>query len=229
MSRAGARASQTRSDEGGWARELIAVAYPDGAEPVSAGAATKQLIVLATDVLLAELARAQDDPEGVAQQLIDDRVLPACYASRYDRRFLAGFHNTVELARNLLVGDLPFAPTTAGELAVHAILGRARRILADRGAGPQTDVISVEPILSRLLASDATNLYDGLEWLESMVIEDADALYLFDVPPDEEPDRHLRLPGATSDIELLRFENWQFPFGNPPRPQITYDGRAWPA
>jgi hypothetical protein len=24
------------------------------------------------------------------------------------------------------------------------------------------------------------------------------------------------------------FENWLRPFGNPPRPQITYDGRAWP-
>jgi hypothetical protein len=212
-------------------RELIAVDFNGVGEQAAAGTAAKQLIVLAADALLDEVSLDGRDPESVAQRLVDEGVLPACCRRRYDRRFLESFHNVIELTRNLLVSDLPFAPCTASELAAHAILGSARELLEEheRGSGELVTGASNGPRrLPDLMVGERRVLRDGLDGLEAVVIEDADALYLFQVPANQEPEEHVRLPGATSDVTLLAFENWLRPFGNPPRPQITYDGRAWP-
>jgi hypothetical protein len=209
-------------------RELIAVAYNAVGEQAAPGAAAKQLIVLATDQLLAEVSLDGRDPDAVAQRLVDEGILPACCRRHYDRRFLESFYNVIELTRNLLVSDLPFAPHTAGELAAHAIFGGAREMLENHELGSGELVLSDNPGLPDLVLGERRVLRDGLDGLEAVVIEDADALYLFQVPANEAPEEHVRLPGATSDVALLAFDNWLRPFGNPPRPQITYDGRAWP-
>jgi hypothetical protein len=209
-------------------RELIAVAYDEAGEEAAPSAATKQLVVLAADQLSSEVLPTESDPEPTADQLVERGILPACYRPRYNRRFLDAFHNTLELTRNSLVGDLPVASSTLGELAAHAILRRARQILTERGQGCREQAGVVDPTLPDLLEACPPQLAEGLDYLVAAVIEDADVLYLFDVPAGQEPEDYLSLPGATSDVSLLFFENWLRPFGNAPRPHVTYDGRAWP-
>lgn len=51
----------------------------------------KQLIVLATDGVLEAAQLTDHDP--AAAGLVGARLVPACYAARYDAQFLHCFHN----------------------------------------------------------------------------------------------------------------------------------------
>ncbi len=210
-------------------RELIAVAYDTESESglASVGCRTKQLVVLATDVLLASIEDRL--PEVAAEYLVQDRILPACYRRHYDERFLDIFHNALELTRNSLVSDLPFASSTVGELAAHAILAQARTVVSERGRDWVREARKIDDGLADQLTSGWRRLSDDVDELEATAIEDSDVLYLFDVPADQEPEEHLTGLYRADDQSLLRFENWLVPFGNAPRPEITYDGRVWPA
>lgn len=210
-------------------RELIAVDYANGDQLVGAGAGAKQLVILATDLLCEEVSVGDRVPAAVAEHLIAERILPACYRPRYDHVFLDTFHNTLEQTRNSLVGDLPSAGSTLGELACHAILGRARQILGEAGHEVLARAAGIDPGLPARVTGRASELGEGLELLSSLVIEDADVLYLFELGQGSDPRQDLQLPGATSDPAPLAFENWLLPFGNAPYPRVTYDGRAWAA
>ncbi|MFL5844269.1 MAG: hypothetical protein ACJ762_06205 [Solirubrobacteraceae bacterium] len=159
----------------------------------------RRLIVAAGEQLLSAIRGDGRDPAAVADGLVIAGVLPACYRSRYDQLFLTWFHNVVELARNSLVGDLPFLATTAEQLAGRALLAQARAQAAD------------EPDLYQLIAE--------LDGLEDIVLEDTDADLLFDV--DDAADLLAR-PGvlARPELRLIRFEHWLIPFGDPPTPAL---------
>ena len=111
--------------------------YDPEREFASASYRTKQLIILATDVLLGDMSIDQEDPQALAAQLIEARLLPGCYRSRYGESFLQTFRHVLELTRNLLVSDSPFLPNTLAELAARAIFKRARLIVAGQGIGWQ--------------------------------------------------------------------------------------------
>lgn len=197
-------------------------------ELTSASYSTKQLIVLAADVVLESVSSGGGGAAVAADRLVERRILPACYRRRYDATFLERLHNVVEQARNALVSDLPFLANTASELAAHAIFTEANGILSARGEGRQDRAAAVDPSLPERLAAEAPRLTEELDSLFAATIEDADVLALFDLPADQEPDEHVTALGGPAAWFLLRFENWFVPFGAP-RPQIAYDGRAWPA
>jgi len=183
---------------------------------------TKQLIVLATDLLLE--AAAFEQPRAAAR-LVDGRVLPARYRDRYDARFVHEFASVVNLTRNLLVSDNPFLPDTLSELAAHAIFAHARLVVGTRGEGVQQSAAAIDPSLPARLEADHERLTVELDLLYDEVFEDLDVLALFDLPDGADPPAELRLrPG---ERDLLRFENWRRPFGRVPRPHITDDARAW--
>jgi hypothetical protein len=188
-------------------------------EYVAVGVRTKQLILLASDVLLAALRRAESNTAEVVNQLISGRVLPSCYEDRYDRRFVRQFHNVVELTRNSVVGDLPHLANTAEELAGLAIFARCQSILDEGGAGTQDLAAAIDQELSGQLATDRAQIGGEIDSLAAILLEDGDVLTLFDLEPGREPQGEA----------LLRFDHWLVPFGNPPRPHIAADGRAWPA
>lgn len=193
------------------------------------GVGAKQAVVLGAEVLLERLrgpGGAAGEPAG---GLVGDGTLPGCYAERYDAGFLAVFHSVVELTRNMLVSDLPHVASTAGVLAALAILREARAALAARGAGREQLAAAIDPGLPARLAGGAARLAGELEALAGEALEDTDALLLFGLGPGEDPVRALAGALPERELALLRFENWLVPFGNPPRPQIAPDGRAWPA
>jgi hypothetical protein len=182
--------------------------------------------VLATDVLL-EVAGGEN-PDAVPEQLVQERILPVCYRRQYDSRFLTIFHNVLEIARNALVSDIPFASTTAAQFAVCAILAQTKRIVC----GPlpwQAKAAAIDPDLPDAIPALKDELCAILDRIEAQALEDTDFLFLFDVPEGQAPDEHLVLRQRLGDFSLLHFENWLIPFGNPPRPRIAADGRAWPA
>jgi hypothetical protein len=72
------------------------------------------------------------------------------------------------------------------------------------------------------------HLANELDSLQDATLEDTDVLTLFELPDDPDPADYLSTRLRTEERLLLRFENWLTPFGNAPRPHITYDGRAWP-
>lgn len=203
--------------------------YDPEREHASASYRAKQLIVLAADVVLGWLRGAERAPPHLAEDLVEAGVLPACYRRRYDQTFLVRFHNVLEHTRNALVSDLPFLATTSGELAAHAIFTESQRILSAGGQGREDEAAAVHPSLPEQLAVNTGHLADEIDLLRAATIEDAGVLALFDVPADQEPDEHLTELKGPDACSLLRFENWLVPFGNAPRPFITYDGRAWPA
>jgi len=202
--------------------------YDPEREFAVAGRRTKQLIILATDVLVAKMAIHDRDPAALADQLVEHGILPGCYRSSYDERFLSAFGYVLELTRNLLVSDSPFVPNTAGELAAQAIFRQARMILAARGAGWEGHAADLDPRLPEQLSLNAMHLEDELEELQDATLEDHDVLALFNLPADDDPPLHLSAKLRPDERLLLRFENWLAPFGNVPRPHVTYDGRAWP-
>lgn len=185
---------------------------------------TKQLLVLATDLLLD--AVAFDEP-GAAERLVAGHVLPACYRDRYDEGFVEEFAAVVKLARNLLVSDNPFVPDTLSELAGHAIFSHARLVLEARGEGVQESAAAIDPTLPGALQTDHSQLNGELDLLYDDVFEDTDVLTLFDLPDAADPDSLARLRLRPGERDLLRFENWQRRFGRVPRPHITDDARAW--
>jgi len=183
---------------------------------------TKQLIVLATDLLLDAVAVEQPRAAG---RLVDGRVLPARYRDRYDQRFVHEFAAVLKLTRNLLVSDNPFLPDTLSELAAHAIFAQGRLVVATRGEGVQQPAATIDPTLVARLEADNERLSEELDALYDEVFEDTDVLALFDLPDEADVATELRLrPG---EGELLLFENWRRPFGRVPRPHITDDARAW--
>ena len=194
--------------------------YDPERELLAASCRSKQLIVLAADALLAAVSMAGRRCEMVADELVRDRVLPGVHRARYDHAFLCVFYNVVELTRNLMVSDAPFVGSTASELAAHAILRQARAIIAERGKGWQGLAEAIDRSLPEQLEENCVHLNEELDLLEDAVIEDGEVLTLFDAAADGGD----QIPSQS----LLRFENWLVPFGNPPRPHITYDGRAWP-
>lgn len=190
---------------------------------------TKQLIVLASDVVLEAVRGDGRAPVAVASELVQEGTLPACYRRRYDERFLAIFHNVVELTRNALVSDLPHVAATAWVLAALAIFREAVEIAARGGEGRKLLAAAIDPALPERLASSGEPLREELSALAGVAVEDTDVLALFELPPDASPEEHLPPGLREPDRELLLFENWLVPFGNPPRPYIAEDGRAWPA
>jgi len=182
----------------------------------------KQLIVLATDLLLDAVAFEQPR---AAERLVAGRVLPARYRDRYDERFVHEFAAVVKLTRNLLVSDNPFLPDTLSELAAHAIFAHAKLVVGTQGEGVQQAAAAIDPTLPAGLEADSERLSGELDLLYDEVFEDTDVLALFDLPDGVDPVAELRLrPG---ERDLLRFENWRRPFGRVPRPHISDDARAW--
>jgi hypothetical protein len=102
-------------------------------------------------------------------------------------------------------------------------------MVASGGDGRQALAAAIDPRLPALLARDGDGFRKELSELEGTRLEDTDVLALFTVPRDRDPEEHLALALSDGDRALLRFENWLVPFGNPPRPRIASDGRAWPA
>lgn len=202
--------------------------YDPEREQWSASYRAKQLVVLATDLLLASIACMRPGADAAADHLVEARVLPGCYRRRYDHRFLNSFRHTLEIARNLLVSDSPFLPNTASELAAHAILGRAHEVLADHGRDWIRPASAIDQRLPEQVTVNREYLADELASLEAAALEDTDVLALFEVPMDVEPDAHLSERLRPAERSMLRFENWLIPIATPPRPHITYDGRAWP-
>lgn len=187
---------------------------------------TKELIVLAADGLVEPLPPDRDAAE-LADQLVSERVLPGCYRTHYDGRFLHTFRGVIELVRNLLVSDIPFVPDTVGELAAHAIFGQAQAILDADGRGWQRQAGQIDAALPDHLSGNRALLTDELASLKETVLEDTDVLLLFELPATDDSLEDLaRL--RPNERDLLRFENWRVPFGSAPRPYITYDARAWP-
>lgn len=189
---------------------------------------TKQLVILATDVVVAEMSIHDGDADALADQLVRQRVLPGCYRTNYDEAFLWVFASALELTRNLLVSDAPFVPNTVGELAARAIFTTARTILTARGVGWEGQADELNPGLRQQLSANSAYLSDELESLRDATLEDDDLLGLFQVPEGDDPSDHLSPRLRSQERALLRFENWLVPFGNAPRPYVTYDGRAWP-
>jgi hypothetical protein len=186
---------------------------------------TKQVIVLAADVLLGEIASGPVDR--VADRLVAGRVLPACYRSRYDEAFVASFRGVVELTRNLLVSDAPFLPDSACELAAHAIFRQAEAIVAGKGRQWHSEAAAIDEALADQLERNHVWLAAEVESLKDAAFEDWDVLALFDLPAGEDPIAHLDAQLRPEERLALRFENWRVPFGTAPRPQISYDARAW--
>lgn len=185
---------------------------------------TKQLLLLASDLLLEQI------PPGIrreetAERLISEHVLPRCYRDRYDERFLQGFRRTIELTRNLLVADTPFLPDTISELAAHAILAQARRVLESGGEGYEPQAGEIDPALADQLARQSERLAEVLDLLADTVFEDDDVLLLLEV---DEPAGLEQLRLSEEDRRLLSFENWREPFGEVPRPELDDDDGAWP-
>jgi hypothetical protein len=189
----------------------------------------KQLLVLATDAVLEALTPVPAaHPTAVAGALVDAGMLPACYRRRYDAHFLRWFHNTGELTRNSLVGDLPYLANTAQELAAAAIFAECRLTLEHPEPGRRELAAAIDGELPEQLEANAAHVAEELDALQASVFDDGSVFGLFDLPLDREPGT----PGPAGAPEgqgLLRFEHWLVPFGNAPRPQITYDGRAWPS
>ena len=89
----------------------------------------------------------------------------------------------------------------------------------------------LDPRLPEQLSLNSLHLAAELDSLQDATLEDTDVLTLFELPDGRDPAQHLSALSArirTDERLLLRFENWLTPFGNAPRPHITYDGRAWP-
>lgn len=206
----------------------VQLPYDPEREFASASYRTKQLIILATDAVLARFSIHDDDQEGLTAQLVKDRVLPGCYQERYDECFLKTFAGVLAITRNLLVSDCPFVPNTFSELAARAIFTTAHRILAAQGVGWQGQAGDVDPRLPEQLEVNSTHLADELDAFQDATLEDTDVLALFSLPGDRDPAEYLSPQLRPAERLLLRFENWLIPFGNAPRPHITYDGRAWP-
>jgi hypothetical protein len=202
------------------------VPYDPEREHATASYRTKQLVVLATDLVLDRFRTLAENPACIARGLVREGFLPACYRRRYDGEFVRSFHNTLELTRNTLVSDIPFLPNTVSELAAHAIFREAKRILDEPSQRIRERAGGVHAGLPEQLEANRVHLHDEIDSLLGTVVEDTDVLALFDVPPDEEPEEHLTPPNG--GWSLLRFENWLIPFGRVPRAYITYDGRAWP-
>jgi hypothetical protein len=204
------------------------LSYDPEREYSAASYRTKQLIVLAADVVIDSVSVNDQGAACVVDRLVHDRLLPACYRSQYDEGFLEVFRVVLELTRNLLVSDTPFLFSTASELAAHAILAQAKRIATMRGAGVEQQAGAVDERLAEQLAANGSHLGEELEALEDAAIEDTDVLILFDVAADNDPGEFLSDRLRPAERRLLHFEHWLEPFGPIPRPHITYDGRAWP-
>jgi hypothetical protein len=198
-------------------------------EPESASDAAKELLVLASDLVLAQLAGLEREPAGVARRLVDAQLLPACYSDRYDRSFLEAFHNTLQLTRNALVCDLPCLPNTASELAAHAIFRHAFRATEQPSDAVLARADAIDPLLRERIVLNGEQLAEEVETLASTVLEDLDVVVLFDAPADQDPEEYMMLTDGAAGWSLLRFENWLVPFGGAPRPRIAHDGRAWPS
>lgn len=189
----------------------------------SASYRTKQLILVATDAVIADL-RPEHGPDELVARLVMQKTLPGCYRPRYDTAFIDRFRRTTTVARNALVSDAPFLHNTASELAANAIFRQAAAIVAARGAGWESQASSIDFELALQLADNSVYIGTELRSLQDSTLEDTDVLALFDLPEGAEPG-----PGVREDEgSMLRFENWFLPFGTAPRPFITYDGRAWP-
>lgn len=204
------------------------VPYDPEREHVTTSHRAKQVLLLASEVVLDQVSPLERDPAAVVERLIRARVLPACYRRRYDERFLEVFHNVIEQTRNALVSDVPFLANTASELAAHAVFREACGVLAGPGEEALDRAAYIDASLPQQLAVNGAHLADEVDLLSAAIVDDADVLLLFDIPPGEDPEEHLTPPDGPSGWSLLRFENWLVPFGGAPRPHITYDGRAWP-
>lgn len=185
---------------------------------------TKQLLLLASDLLLEQIPAAGRGKDG-ADRLISEHVLPRCYRDRYDERFLQGFRKTTQLTRNLLVSEAPFLPDTISELAAHAILTRARGVLDVSGKGYEVQAFEVDPSLAQVISHQPERLGEMLQLVADTVFEDTDVLALFDL---DDPGGIAQLQLRDEDRRLLRFENWREPSGEVPRPEVTGDDGAWP-
>lgn len=200
---------------------------PPDPEPQPAASASfhaRQLVVLASDLVLELFPPGVGKVSEVADGLIALRVLPGCYRDRYDQRFLEGFRRTIELTRNLLVSDTPFLPDTACELAAQAIFKQAKRVLRS-GEQYRFKACEIDPGLAEQLVEAWDELEGMLELLADSVFEDSDVELLFEI---DQPEGLEQLRLRDEDRWLLRFENWREPFGEVPRPEISEEGGGWP-
>jgi hypothetical protein len=204
------------------------VPYDPEREHVVASYRAKQVLLLATELVLDRLSPPEHDHAAVVERLTRKRILPVCYRRHYDERFIETFHNVTEQTRNTLVGDIPFLANTASELAAHAVFREACRVLAEPSEKAVDRAAYIDASLPQQLAVNRAHLADEVDSLSAAIVDDADVLLLFQVPPGEDPEEHLTPPDGPCGWSLLRFENWLVPFGGAPRPHITYDGRAWP-
>lgn len=187
----------------------------------------KQLVVLATEFAMAEMALGTGSPEDVASELITSGVLPACYEPRYGADFLQTFQRVCGLTRNLLVSDSPYLPDTMSELAAHAIFRQAYATLDTDPEVWEPEALAIDPQLPRHIRGARQHLAEELTLLRDVALQDTDVRLLFEVPAGETPEAYLGPSAIPDDAALLRLENWRAPFGCAPRPVVTYDGRAW--
>lgn len=198
---------------------------------VATGHWTRQLVALATDVLVARLERCAAG-RYAADELIREGILPACYRARYDADFLERWTAEMAVARDLLVSDAPLLPTALSALAARSILARAADIVEKRGEGCHPEALAVDPRLPEQLESNAPLLLAGLRALEHDALS-GDVCALFALDGHLDPVAAPAAPARGEQIEALGFENWARPSGGAPRshltwPNISYDGRAWP-
>lgn len=204
---------------------------PYDPEPGCAHAAyrSKQLVVFATDVLLERIALDGRPAAEVADVLVRERVLPACYRRRYDEPFLTIFRGVVESVLHLLVSDTPSLPDTASELAAHAILAQAGEIVHAAAQAWRAAPIELDDGLGERFLHNQEQLARELDRLRELAFEDAHVRLLFELPADEDPVANLYARLRPEEQQRLRFENWRQPFGNVPAhtsPTTTAAGRS---
>jgi hypothetical protein len=204
------------------------VPYDPEREFGAASYRTKQLVVLAADLVLELLSPADGGTDVAINRAVGWGILPSCYRTRYDGQFLVAFRGATELTRNLLVSDAPFLPHTACELAAHAIFRHAEKLVACGSRGSLAQASAIDAALPEQLVRHRDHLARELEALKCSVLEDWDALLLFELPAGDDPVAGLHARLRQEERLALRFENWHVPFGSVPRPHITYDARAWP-